>query len=235
MQLDFNQILSNISQSTDLPLLAASALGLLVALNPCQLAICVSALTYEYRQGKTFADIIMYTLGRTATYTLLGWITMCLIGGGKNIVPMQNVLSLAEKGVPFLLILIGIFLLIRGFHRHQHNGKTCHNSGKIIKRNAPLGSFVLGMALALILCPESAIFYFGMMIPLSISSSIGILVPLTFGISASLPTIVVAWFMKKAMDKAETISTKFEHFQQWLNIVTGLLFISIAILLFMHD
>lgn len=235
MQLDFNQILSNISQSTDLPLLAASALGLLVALNPCQLAICVSALTYEYRQGKTFADIIMYTLGRTATYTLQGWITMCLIGGGKNIVPMQNVLSLAEKGVPFLLILIGIFLLIRGFHRHQHNGETCHNSGKIIKRNAPLGSFVLGMALALILCPESAIFYFGMMIPLSISSSIGILVPLTFGISASLPTIVVAWFMKKAMDKAETISTKFEHFQQWLNIVTGLLFISIAILLFMHD
>ena len=235
MQLDFNQILSNISQSTALPLLAASALGLLVALNPCQLAICVSALTYEYRQGKTFADIIMYTLGRTATYTLLGWITMCLIGGGKNIVPMQNVLSLAEKGVPFLLILIGIFLLIRGFHRHQHNGETCHNSGKIIKRNAPLGSFVLGTALALILCPESAIFYFGMMIPLSISSSIGILVPLTFGISASLPTIVVAWFMKKAMDKAETISTKFEHFQQWLNIVTGLLFISIAILLFMHD
>ena len=138
MQLDFNQILSNISQSTDLPLLAASALGLLVALNPCQLAICVSALTYEYRQGKTFADIIMYTLGRTATYTLLGWITMCLIGGGKNIVPMQNVLSLAEKGVPFLLILIGIFLLIRGFHRHQHNGETCHNSGKIIKRNAKL-------------------------------------------------------------------------------------------------
>lgn len=235
MQLEFSQMLNNISQSTDLPLLAAFALGLLVALNPCQLAICVSALTYEYKRGKTFTDIIMYTLGRTTTYTLLGWITMCLIGGGKNIVPIQQMLSYAEIGVPYLLILIGIFLLIRGFHRHQHDGENCHNSGKIIKRNAPLGSFVLGMALALIFCPESAIFYFGMMIPLSISSSIGILVPLAFGISASLPTIIVAWFLKKAIDKAETISKKFEHFQQWLNIATGLLFISIAILLLMHD
>jgi cytochrome c biogenesis protein CcdA len=91
------------------------------------------------------------------------------------------------------------------------------------------------MALALVFCPESAIFYLGMMIPLSISSSIGILVPLAFGISASLPTIIVAWFLKKAIDKAETISKKFEHFQQWLNIATGFLFISIAILLLMHD
>ena len=235
MQLDINDILHTLLQSADLPLLAAFALGILVALNPCQLAISISALAYEYRNGKKLIDGIIYAFGRTLTYPLLGWITMCLIGGGSNVAGLQNVLSMAEVAVPYVLIILGIYLIYRAFRKHHHHGDDCHNSGRIIKRNGPLGSLVLGMTLALAFCPESAIFYFGMMIPLSISSNVGAIVPLVFGLAASIPVIVIAWLMHKAVNGAAKLSHGFEHFQQWLNGITGVLFILIAILLFMEE
>jgi threonine/homoserine/homoserine lactone efflux protein len=40
--------------------------------------------------------------------------------------------------------------------------------------------------------------------------------------------------MQKAVNKAAKLSRGFEHFQQWLNGITGVLFILIAILLFME-
>ncbi|MBP3214133.1 MAG: sulfite exporter TauE/SafE family protein [Bacteroidaceae bacterium] len=231
MQFNIEDTLNPLLQSADFPLLTAFALGVLVALNPCQLAISVSALAYEYRNGKHLLDGIIYAFGRTITYTLLGWVTMCLIGGGNNIEGLQKVLSKAEMFVPYILIAIGIYLIYRAFHHHHHDGENCHNSGRIIKRNGPLGSLMLGMTLAFAFCPESAIFYFGMMIPLSISSSVGALVPLVFGLAASIPVVVMAWLMNKAVNGAERLSRGFEHFQQWLNGITGLLFIAIAILL----
>ena len=234
MQLNIDDILHSLLQSADLPLLAAFVLGVLVALNPCQLAISISALAYEYRNGKRLMDGLIYAFGRTLTYTLLGWVTMCLIGGGSNIAGLQQILSQAEEYVPYVLICIGLYLIFRAFH-HHHHGDNCHNSGRIIKRNGPLGSLVLGMTLALAFCPESAIFYFGMMIPLSISSNVGAMVPLVFGLAASIPVVIMAWLMHKAVNGAAKLSHGFEHFQQWLNGVTGVLFILIAILLLMEE
>lgn len=232
MQFNIHEIFDTLVQSADLPLLAAFVLGVLVALNPCQLAISISALAYEYRNGKRLMDGLVYATGRAITYTIMGWVTMCLIGGGSNVTGLQHVLSMAEAVVPYILITIGLYLIYRAFHHHHHHhGENCHNSGRIIKRNGPLGSLVLGMTLAFAFCPESAIFYFGMMIPLSISSSVGAIVPLVFGFSASIPVVVIAWLMQKAVNGTEKLTQSFEQFQQWLNGITGILFILIAILL----
>ena len=235
MHLDITHNLESLMQSTDLPLLAAFVLGLLVALNPCQLAISVSALTYEYRSGKGLLDGLTYALGRSVTYTLMGWITMCLIGGGKNITGLQNLLSKAEAAVPYILMALAIFLITRCFRPHHHHDDSCHNSGTIIKRNGPLGSLVLGMSLALAFCPESDIFYFGMMIPLSVNSQMGALIPLVFAVSASLPVIIIAWLMKTAVNGAEKISKGFEHFQLWLNVIAAIIFIIIAVLMLLNE
>ena len=109
MQINIRELFDTLLQSADLPLLTAFVLGLLVALNPCQLAISVSALAYEYRNGKRLIDGLVYALGRTITYTAMGWVTMCLIGGGANVVGLQQVLSKADtrltdhKGLLYLL------------------------------------------------------------------------------------------------------------------------------------
>lgn len=227
-------IFKQLVQSTDFPLLTAFVLGMLVALNPCQLAISISALSYEYKNNKTLKDGLVYAAGRSITYIILGWVTMCLIGGGKNIGGLQELLSKAEILVPYILIAIGIYLIARAFLHHHHHGDDCHNSGRLIKRNGPLGSLLLGMTLAMAFCPESAIFYFGMMIPLSMSTHVGVFVPLVFGLASSIPVCVIAWIMSGTLDKAKAIAHRFEHFQQWLNGFTGALFIAMALLLLLE-
>ena len=226
-----NQILS---QQAEVPLLAAFVLGLLIAINPCQLAINMSALTYITRKH-THAEMsrayLLYALGKTITYTVLGWILMCLIGGGRNISGIQNLLSKAELVVPYVLIAVGLFLLLRAFHPHIHHGDDCHNSGQIIHRNGPLGSLYLGMILAFAFCPESAVFYFGLMIPLSLTYYAGVLVPLMFGISASIPVIILAWTIKRTLHQTDRISQTFMHAQQCINVIAALLFFGMAVII----
>lgn len=214
-------------------ILTAFVLGILVAINPCQLAISISALTYIIRRDMarqaSFVQLLLYALGRSITYTVLGWILICLLGGGKNIDGVQNLLSKSEALLPYILVAMGLFMLYRGLHRHHHeHGEDCHNSGQLIKRNGPMGSLILGITLALAFCPESAVFYFGIMIPLSVTSDAGPLIPIIFAIGAALPVIALAVFMHKTANKMLHISHTFEHFQQGINIITALIFFALA-------
>lgn len=230
--MNIQDITNSLMQSTDIPLLTALVLGILVAFNPCQLSINISALTYLNRSGKQGLE---YVLGRTITYTLLGWILMCLTGGGSNLNGVSTILSYGEVVLPYALIAIGLFLLFRAFHHHEHHGEDCHNCGKLIKRNGPLGSLILGMTLALAFCPESAIFFFGILLPLAIKSEAGVMLPPIFAIGAGLPVLLFGYIMHKAFNKAIALSSKFNHFQQVLNAITGVIFIIIAILLFLGE
>ena len=226
--MNIQNIINSLMQSTDIPLLTALVLGLLVAFNPCQLSINISALTYLNRSGKQGLE---YILGRTITYTFLGWIMMCLMGGGSNLNGVSTILSYGEAVMPYILCFMGLFLLFRAFHHHEHHGEDCHNCGKLIKRNGPLGSLILGMTLALAFCPESAIFFFGILLPLSIKSEAGIMLPPVFAIGAGIPVIIFSYIMHKAFNKAIKVSKKFNNFQQILNAITGLIFIVLAALL----
>lgn len=174
---------------------------------------------------------LMYVLGRSITYTMLGWILMCLIGGGRNINGVQMLLSKGETILPFVLVAMGLFMLYRGlFHHHHEHGDDCHNSGTIIKRNGPLGTLILGLTLALAFCPESAVFYFGVMIPLSMSSQMGLFIPLLFAVGAAVPVLALALVLGKAAGKLKGITHMLEHFQQWLNIIAGIVFLVIAVM-----
>ncbi len=220
-------------QSASLSLPAALLLGLLVALNPCQLAINLSALTYLHKNSTdnrtSLRKGLLYAAGRTMTYTLLGWILTFIFTQGSTIASVQNLLSKAEDFLPYVLIAAGLFLIFRALcsHRHRH-GESCHNSGYIIRRRSTSGAFVLGTLLALAFCPESAIFYFGMMLPLASSGTAGWAVPLVFALAASLPVLLLSWLISKAIHTAQRFNHTFAHFQKWLNIVTGILLIGIA-------
>jgi len=224
-----------LSQQADIPLLAAFILGILVAINPCQLAINMSALTYLIRQAHyrhPLRIIMLYTLGKTISYTALGWVMMCLIGGGRNIDGIRNMLSKAEIVVPYILIALGFFMIYRAVRpHHHHNGDNCHHSGQMIHRNGPLGAIILGVTLAFAFCPESAVFYFGLMLPLSITSSAGAMIPLIFALAASIPLILMALIIKKTLSEIENISHIIGHAQQLINGGIGILFIVMAVIM----
>lgn len=214
-------------------MLTSFILGILVAINPCQLAINISALTYIIKRDEE-AHLspyhhLLYVIGRCITYTLLGWILICLIGGGQNIYAVQAVLAHGETLLPYAMTAMGLFLLYRGIHTHHHeHGDECHNCGHLIKRNGPMGALILGITLAFAFCPESAVLYFGALLPLSVTSQIGILFPLIFAIGAALPVLLIAALLHKASQKAIQLTQRLERVQQWINILMGIAFIVAA-------
>lgn len=236
MILSIEDFLNEMMQSADLPLLTAFLLGLVVALNPCQLAINISALTYlakdESHQCHFLVRGVLYSFGRMMTYTILGWALMFVVSNGMKIDGLQNVLSKAEDVIPYILIALALFFLYRAFHQHHHHD-SCHNSKQIIQANGRFGAFVLGLLLAFAFCPESAVFFFGMMLPLSISSHIGWLIPLFFSIAAIIPVLVIVYFIRLTMmSSARRFEHKMEVFQTIVNIVSALVFIMLAIWIF---
>ncbi len=233
--MNLQDIIQQIVQSTDIPLLTALLLGILVAINPCQLAINISALSYLYkdtaRQG--FASGIAYIIGRIITYTLLGWLLIYIIGIGKSISLVQQILSYGEAILPYALTVIGIILIIRTIISHKHHDDNCHNVCTVIKSRGNMGPLILGVLLAFAFCPESAIFYFGIMLPMAVETStmVSILMPLCFAVASVIPVAIIAFLISKATRRAQRFQHLFDHAQQWLNAITGVLFIIIAVLL----
>ena len=223
-------------QSADLPLLTAFLLGLVVALNPCQLGISISALTYlakdDTHQYHFLVRGALYSLGRMTTYAVLGWVLMFFVSSGMKIDCLQQLLSKAEDVVPYLLMVFALFFFYRAFHRHHHHD-SCHHSKQMIQAHGQLGAFVLGLLLAFAFCPESAVFFFGMMLPLSISSPYGWLVPLFFSMAAIVPVFVMVYFVRLTMmSGARRFEHKMEAFQTIVNIVSAIVFTMSAIWIF---
>ena len=222
-------------QSARFPLLAALLLGLLVAFNPCQLAINISALTYMHKNsnGKKPSLIhgAIYALGRTTTYAVMGWILVYVLKKTHSIDSIKDTLSKTEDFLPYILGAIGVFLIVKALIPHHHHGDRCHNSGRLIKTNGPAGPFILGMALAFAFCPESAIFYFGMLIPLSASQPAGWAMPLLFALAASVPVVILSALISTAMQTVRRFEHLSSHFQKWINIIIGIIFIAIALAL----
>ena len=216
-------------------IISAFILGLLVALNPCQLAINLSALTYlnnrSDKQHPLMPKGMIYITGRSITYAVLGIILTILIQQGMNIDGVKPLMSKGEALLPYIFIIIGVYLLYRLFHHHDHHGEDCHSCGKTIKRSGPLGALALGLMLAMAFCPETAIMYFGVLLPLSVANVFGWIAPLTFAIGAALPVIAMVYLLSKATEKARQFEATFKHFQQWANGIFGLAFITAGIIL----
>ena len=56
-------------------------------------------------------------------------------------------------------------------------------------------AFLLGCIFALAFCPFSGVLYFGMLIPITISSASGLYLPIVFAIATGLPVILFAWLL----------------------------------------
>lgn len=231
------ECLNNLLQSTEFPLLTAVLLGLLVAINPCQIAICMSALT-AFVQNDTDERHFMhnawfFSAGRAVLYVVLALLlvgVLCFTGHKLQNEKLHEMTEWVENILPFALLAIGLFFLYRGFHKHHHTD-SCHNSGNLIKKNKTAGAFVLGMLLALLFCPESAFMYFGMMIPLVVAT--GSLIPLLlFSIAAVAPLVVVAYICKMSLKKTNQFESKLEKMQVWINFISGVILILLAFLLF---
>ncbi|MCQ2217381.1 MAG: aromatic aminobenezylarsenical efflux permease ArsG family transporter [Paludibacteraceae bacterium] len=232
-------LLNQLIDNSQVPVITAFLLGLLTALSPCPLATNVTAVGYiahSYLEdseddGNTRRKILwsglLYTLGRTLAYTLLGAILIYIIRQGADTFGLQQVVS--EWGELILgpaLILIGLFMLLGDKLHLPKFGFSGNVNGSY---SGTLGSFALGILFAMAFCPTSGLLYFGMLIPMSAEATAGYLLPLVFAIATALPVLVVAWVLAYSMQSLGKVMGKISIFQRWFNRIVAILFIGVGI------
>ena len=222
----------NLLETATAPVLIAFLLGILTAISPCPLATNIASIGYISRDIENkkaiFIKGVLYTIGRILAYTALGIILISVLEEGASIFGIQKYVSKwGELLIGPILIAIGIFMLVG--HKLNLPKFGFNGSGESYAKKGGWGAFFLGILFALAFCPSSGVLYFGMLIPLSVSSNSGWLLPMIYALATALPVLAVAWILAYSVQNLGTFYGKVRKIQKWLNLVVGILFLFIGI------
>ena len=224
--------LQSLLDSSSTPVLTAFLLGLLTSISPCPLATNIAAIGFigkhiENRR-RIFVNGLLYTLGRAVDYTALGAVLLVVLKGGSSLFGIQKFIGkYGEMLLGPALLLVGGFMLVGDRLNLPKLG--FRGSGEGLARRGGRGAFLLGMLFAMVFCPTSGVFYFGMLIPMSATATAGWLLPIIFAMATALPVLVVAWILAFSVGRIGAFYGKMQTVQRWLNWIVGGLFIAIGI------
>lgn len=222
------EYLSNLVSNSSTPFVTAFALGLMTAISPCPLATNITAIGFISKdvkqQRNVFINGIVYTLGRTLSYTLLAFI---IFFGADQFKLSGWFQQYGERIIGPLLILIGILML--GVIKINFPGL-----GVLTKRFDEKGThgywdvLLLGIVFALAFCPYSGVLYFGMLIPMTISNASGLYLPVVFAIATGIPVIIFAWLLAYTVSGVGKLYNHLKAFEFWFRKFIALVFISVG-------
>ena len=149
----------------------------MTAISPCPLATNITAIGFISKdlenRNRVFYNGLFYTLGRAVTYTL---IPLIIYLGADQFKFSGFFQRYGEKIIGPLLLIIGMFMLDIIRINFPGFGSL---SEKMEKRKSwrYIDALLLGIVFALAFCPYSGVLYFGMLVPLTVSSASGLYLP----------------------------------------------------------
>ncbi len=228
--MEFMSVMETLGTS-DIALLAAFFIGLMMAISPCPLAQNITAIAYISRKiddsRHTIAVGFLYTLGRMATYIAIASGIVLL---GLNIqaisLPLQQYADLILGPI---LILFGL-IMVEAFHVVMpKTGNRFREMNERLAERGYIGSFLLGVVFSLTFCPFSAVLFFGMLIPLAIRVGDAFFVPAVFAFATGLPVILFSFVLVYSVSHVATMMNKIQIVEKWTRMVVGVLFIAVGI------
>jgi cytochrome c biogenesis protein CcdA len=223
------EFLTDIYENSQMPFLSAFLLGLMTAVSPCPLATNITAIGFISKDIKNrrrvFYNGLIYTLGRAISYTSIGIIFFL----GANRFKLSGALQQwGEKLLGPILILIGLLMLDVIRINFPGLGKLTEKM-EAKSKSGFWGVLLLGIVFALAFCPYSGVLYFGMLIPMTISSAGGLYLPIIFAIATGIPVIIFAWILAFSVGKVGTVYNKVKGFEIWFRRVIAVLFIGVGV------
>ena len=223
------EFLSTLLENSSIPVLTALLLGLMTAISPCPLATNITAIGFISKdvedKRKVFINGLVYTLGRAVSYTLLAVIIFI----GADQFKISGIFQLyGEKIIGPLLIIIGLLML--DILKIKFPGLS-----KITRRFQETGTntywdvLLLGIVFALAFCPYSGVLYFGMLIPMTISSASGLYLPVVFAVATGIPVIIFAWLLAYTVSGVGRLYTRMKIFEIWFRRVISVVFIAVGV------
>ena len=221
--------LNSLLENSTLPWLTALVLGLMTAISPCPLATNITAVGFISKdiqnKNRVFLNGLFYTLGRAITYTGIALIIFLGVDQFKFSGFFQRY---GEKFIGPLLILIGFFML--DIIRINFPGLSKLTSGMQDKKSWSFwDATLLGMLFALAFCPYSGVLYFGMLIPITVSSASGLYLPIVFAIATGIPVIIFSWLLAYTLSGIGSVYNKIKVFEIWFRRVIAVLFIIVGL------
>lgn len=223
------QVLSRLLENSTLPFATAFFLGLLTAISPCPLATNITAIGYIGREienrNVVFINGLVYTLGRAVSYTVIALIIYI----GADQFKISGIFQrYGEKVLGPVLIVLGLLMLdilkikLPGFGgiSQRFQEKRTENYWDVL---------VIGILFALAFCPYSGVLYFGMLVPLSISSAKGLYLPVVFAIATGIPVIIFAWFIAYMVSGVGKLYNRLKVFELWFRRIIAVLFIGVGV------
>jgi len=223
------EILKTFLENTQLPIISAFVLGLMTAISPCPLATNITAIAYIGKdidnKRRVFHNGLIYTLGRAISYTVIGLIFFFGVSQFKVSSIFQE---WGEKFLGPLLIVIGLFMLgVLNFKTGGINSLIQRYTEN--RKNSFWTVLVIGILFALAFCPYSGVLFFGMLIPITITSVKGLYLPVIFAIATGLPVIIFAYLIAYTVSGVGKLYNKIQVFEKWFRYIVAVIFIGIGV------
>jgi len=224
------EVLQNFLENSQFPILSAFILGLMTAISPCPLATNITAIGFISKdienRKRVFYNGLVYTLGRAFSYTAIGLLFFFGVGQFEFSGFFQ---TWGEKILGPLLIIIGLFMLgLFNFIKIPGLGSITEKMENNSKKGF-WGVLLLGVVFALAFCPYSGVLYFGMLIPMTISSASGLYLPVVFALATGIPVIIFAWLIAFSVGSIGGLYNRIKTFEKWFRRVVAILFIGVGI------
>lgn len=222
------EFLQSILENSQFPVLSAFVLGLMTAISPCPLATNITAIGYISKdlenRKRVFYNGIVYTLGRAITYTTIG---LVFYFGANQFEITGFIQQWGEKILGPLLIIIGLFML--GILKLNIPGLGKLTEKMNTRKNKGFGDvLLLGIVFALAFCPYSGVLYFGMLIPMTITSASGLYLPFVFAVATGLLVLVIAWLIAFSLSNVGKFYNKIKVFEFWFRRIVATIFIAVG-------
>ena len=214
--------LHQLAQNNEFPLLAAFALGLLIAVSPCPLATNITAIAYISKTLNKKKLVLwrgfLYTLGNGISYTAIG---LALYWGASKFHIARFFQSNSEMYLAPILITVGLIMLgaikLNFLNKINLTGRFSEK----FKDKGALGALLLGILFALAFCPYSGALYFGMLIPMTVSSAQGLYLPFVFSLGTGIPVMIFAFLLAFSASKVGNAFNAIRKAETTMRYVAG--------------
>ena len=223
------EFLTNLLDSSSMPWLTAILLGLMTTISPCPLATNITAIGFISKdledRNRVFYNGLFYTLGRAISYTL---IPLIIFIGADQFKFSGFFQRYGEKIIGPLLLIIGVFML--NIIRINFPGLSGLTSKMETRKSWRfIDALLLGMVFALAFSPYSGVLYFGMLVPMTVTSASGLYLPVLFAIATGIPVILVAWVLAYTVSGIGGVYNKIKVFELWFRRVIAVVFIIVGL------
>jgi len=218
--------LQSLLENYNIPILSAFALGLMTAISPCPLATNITATAFISKnissKRKVFLSGLLYSLGRGFSYTAIG---LVLYFGASKFHIARFFNQNGEKYLGPILIIIGLILL--NAIKLNFLGKSSFQEklSEKFKDKGLLGSFLIGVVFALAFCPYSGALFFGILIPMTITSLDGLYLLIVFAFGTGLPVILFTYLLAFTVGKVGIFYNRITKIEKIMRTIAGVVFV----------